>query len=106
MPVTGAYTYTLANNYNGALRPPVVFCRDGQARLAARGKLTSTCWRCTGPLSTWPGNSEPAQNVGMRLDRFYRPITSIPRQLANENSNSYLEEDLESSGVARIEVSG
>jgi diaminopimelate decarboxylase len=35
MPVTGAYTYTLANNYNGALRPPVVFCRDGQARLVA-----------------------------------------------------------------------
>jgi diaminopimelate decarboxylase len=35
MPVTGAYTYTLANNYNGALRPPVVFCRDGRARLAA-----------------------------------------------------------------------
>jgi diaminopimelate decarboxylase len=34
-PVTGAYTYTLANNYNGALRPPVVFCRDGQARLVA-----------------------------------------------------------------------
>jgi diaminopimelate decarboxylase len=35
MPVTGAYTYTLANNYNGALKPPIVFCRDGQARLAA-----------------------------------------------------------------------
>jgi len=35
MPVTGAYTYTLANNYNGALRPPVVFCRDGEARLVA-----------------------------------------------------------------------
>jgi diaminopimelate decarboxylase len=35
MPVTGAYTYTLANNYNGALRPPIVFCRDGQARLMA-----------------------------------------------------------------------
>ena len=35
MPVTGAYTYTLANNYNGALRPPVVFCRDGQALLVA-----------------------------------------------------------------------
>jgi diaminopimelate decarboxylase len=35
MPVTGAYTYTLANNYNGAMRPPVVFCRDGQARLVA-----------------------------------------------------------------------
>jgi diaminopimelate decarboxylase len=35
MPVTGAYTYTLANNYNGALRPPVVFCREGQALLVA-----------------------------------------------------------------------
>jgi diaminopimelate decarboxylase len=35
MPVTGAYTYTLANNYNGALRPPVVFCRDGHARIVA-----------------------------------------------------------------------
>jgi diaminopimelate decarboxylase len=35
MPVTGAYTYTLANNYNGALRPPIVFCRDGEARLVA-----------------------------------------------------------------------
>ena len=35
MPVTGAYTYTLANNYNGALKPPVVFCRDGRAQLVA-----------------------------------------------------------------------
>jgi diaminopimelate decarboxylase len=35
MPVTGAYTYTLANNYNGALRPPIVFCRDGNAKLVA-----------------------------------------------------------------------
>jgi diaminopimelate decarboxylase len=35
MPVTGAYTYTLANNYNGALKPPIVFCRDGEARLVA-----------------------------------------------------------------------
>ena len=35
MPGTGAHTYTMANNYNGALRPPVVFCRDGRARLAA-----------------------------------------------------------------------
>jgi diaminopimelate decarboxylase len=35
MPVTGAYTYTLANNYNGALRPPVIFCRDGKAKIMA-----------------------------------------------------------------------
>lgn len=33
---TGAYGYTLANNYNGALKPPVVFCRDGDTRLAVR----------------------------------------------------------------------
>jgi diaminopimelate decarboxylase len=35
MPVTGAYTYTMANNYNGALRPPIVFCRDGKAKIMA-----------------------------------------------------------------------
>ncbi|MFE7107867.1 diaminopimelate decarboxylase [Streptomyces sp. NPDC057575] len=31
VPVTGAYTYSLTNNYNGALRPPVIFCRDGRS---------------------------------------------------------------------------
>lgn len=36
VPVTGAYTYSLGNNYNGALRPPVVFCRDGEARAVVR----------------------------------------------------------------------
>jgi diaminopimelate decarboxylase len=36
MPVTGAYCYSLQNNYNGARRPPVVLCRDGDARLAVR----------------------------------------------------------------------
>jgi diaminopimelate decarboxylase len=36
MPVTGAYCYALANNYNGAPRPPVVICRGGDARLAVR----------------------------------------------------------------------
>ncbi len=36
MAVTGAYCFTMANNYNGALRPPVVFCHDGQARLVVR----------------------------------------------------------------------
>jgi diaminopimelate decarboxylase len=34
--VTGAYCYSLASNYNGAMRPPVVFCRDGDARLVVR----------------------------------------------------------------------
>lgn len=36
VPVTGAYGYTLANNYNGALKPPIVFCRDGEARLVVQ----------------------------------------------------------------------
>jgi diaminopimelate decarboxylase len=36
MAVTGAYCYSLASNYNGAMRPPVVFCRDGEARLVVR----------------------------------------------------------------------
>jgi len=36
VPVTGAYCFTMANNYNTALKPPVVFCDSGQARLAVR----------------------------------------------------------------------
>jgi diaminopimelate decarboxylase len=35
-PATGAYGFAMANNYNGIPRPPVVFCRDGQARLVVR----------------------------------------------------------------------
>lgn len=36
VPVTGAYCFTMSNNYNGALRPPVVFVRDGHARAVVR----------------------------------------------------------------------
>ncbi len=36
VPVTGAYCYTMSNQYNGARRVPVVFVRDGQARLVVR----------------------------------------------------------------------
>ena len=36
LPVTGAYAYTMANNYNGMPRPPVVFCAGGDARLVVR----------------------------------------------------------------------
>jgi diaminopimelate decarboxylase len=35
-PVTGAYGYAMANNYNGVPRPPVIFCRDGDARAVTR----------------------------------------------------------------------
>jgi diaminopimelate decarboxylase len=35
-PATGAYGYAMSNNYNGVPRPPVVFCRDGDARAVVR----------------------------------------------------------------------
>jgi diaminopimelate decarboxylase len=35
-PATGAYTYAMANNYNGVPRPPVVFCSGGDARAVVR----------------------------------------------------------------------
>ncbi len=36
VPVTGAYCFTMSNNYNGARRIPVVFADGGQARLVVR----------------------------------------------------------------------
>jgi len=36
VPVTGAYCFTMGNNYNASLRPPVVLCAGGSARLAVR----------------------------------------------------------------------
>jgi diaminopimelate decarboxylase len=35
-PVTGAYGHSMGSNYNAVLRPPVVFVRDGEARLVVR----------------------------------------------------------------------
>ena len=35
-PVTGAYGHSMGSNYNKLPRPPVVFCRDGEARLVVR----------------------------------------------------------------------
>jgi diaminopimelate decarboxylase len=35
-PATGAYGYAMANNYNGIPRPPVILCRDGEARVVVR----------------------------------------------------------------------
>jgi diaminopimelate decarboxylase len=36
VPVTGAYCFTMANNYNAVLKPPVIFCENGTARVAVR----------------------------------------------------------------------
>jgi diaminopimelate decarboxylase len=35
-PATGAYGHSMANNYNSVLRPPVIFCKDGEARVVVR----------------------------------------------------------------------
>jgi diaminopimelate decarboxylase len=35
-PATGAYGFAMASNYNGVPRPPVIFCRDGDARVVVR----------------------------------------------------------------------
>lgn len=35
-PATGAYGHAMANNYNGIARPPVIFCRNGEARVVVR----------------------------------------------------------------------
>ncbi len=37
-PVTGAYGHSMASNYNRLPRPPVVFVRDGEARIVVRGE--------------------------------------------------------------------
>ncbi len=35
-PATGAYGYAMANTYNGVPRAPVIFCREGDARVVVR----------------------------------------------------------------------
>lgn len=41
VPVTGAYCWSLASNYNHVGRPPVVAVRDGSARVIVRGETES-----------------------------------------------------------------
>jgi diaminopimelate decarboxylase len=36
IPATGGYGHSMANNYNAIPRPPVIFCKDGQARAVVR----------------------------------------------------------------------
>jgi diaminopimelate decarboxylase len=35
-PATGAYGHSMANNYNSVPRPPVILCKDGEARVVVR----------------------------------------------------------------------
>jgi diaminopimelate decarboxylase len=36
VPATGAYSHSMANNYNAVPRPPVIFCKEGEAREVVR----------------------------------------------------------------------
>jgi diaminopimelate decarboxylase len=36
VPATGAYGHAMASNYNALPRPPVIFCKDGDARVVVR----------------------------------------------------------------------
>ncbi len=45
-PVTGAYGHSMASNYNKLTRPPVVFARDGVARLVVRRETYDDLLRC------------------------------------------------------------
>jgi len=43
-PGTGAYGFAMANTYNGSLRAPVVFVRDGAARAVVRRETYADLW--------------------------------------------------------------
>jgi diaminopimelate decarboxylase len=45
-PVTGAYGYTMASNYNKVPRPAVVFVRDGDSRIVVRRETYDDLLRC------------------------------------------------------------
>ena len=54
MATTGAYSYTMSNNYNGALKPAVVFVADGEARLVARRERYEDLLDLHSPALTTP----------------------------------------------------
>lgn len=45
IPVTGGYGHSMANNYNGQPRPPIVFVRDGDAREVVRRETYEDLFR-------------------------------------------------------------
>ncbi len=45
-PVTGAYGHSMASNYNKLTRPPVLFARDGAARLVVRRETYEDLVKC------------------------------------------------------------
>jgi diaminopimelate decarboxylase len=49
VPVTGAYGYSMASNYNKVPRPAVVFVRDGRARVVVRRETPDDLVHLDGP---------------------------------------------------------
>ena len=45
-PVTGAYGHSMASNYNKLTRPPVLFVRDGSARVVVRRETYEDLVQC------------------------------------------------------------
>lgn len=46
IPASGAYCLAMGSNYNGALKPPIVFVRDGKARLVRRRETYADIMAC------------------------------------------------------------
>lgn len=46
IPASGAYCLAMGSNYNGALKPPIVFVRDGRARLVRRRESYADLMAC------------------------------------------------------------
>lgn len=66
VPATGAYCFSLANNYNYTPRPPVVAVRDGRARVIVRGEtvddlLSRDVGVAASPPSSFRGAAAPSQ---------------------------------------------
>lgn len=59
MPVTGAYSYTMSNNYNGALKPAVVFVANGRHRLGVRRETYADLLKTHQPALTADWESLP-----------------------------------------------
>ncbi|MER6914536.1 diaminopimelate decarboxylase [Streptomyces sp. NPDC000594] len=61
-PVTGAYGYAMASNYNKLPRPAVVFVRDGEARLVVRRETEDDLLRLDVPA---PGTEPRAHRADL-----------------------------------------
>jgi diaminopimelate decarboxylase len=71
---TGAYGYTMANNYNGALKPAVVFVADGDSRLVVRRESYEDLLALHEPIhETRTAANMAAANKAASLPKEYEP---------------------------------